>query len=112
MDEDPRVRARLKGDYERAKLEYEQHGDWYETIFENVPISEIELPPPWHSLRYEDNLKRLKETDSMPPVMLYYDDEEKRYKITDGIHRINAAKYASAGASVNQKNIPTLELCA
>lgn len=109
MDEDPRVRARLKTDWEEVRRQYRESGEWYEDVLElMVPISQIELPAPWNSFRLENNKKKIKETGAMPPAMLYFDDSSQTYKISDGIHRINAAKdlgYTHVPAVVSYKRI-------
>ena len=93
MDEDPRVRTRLKLDLEEAKRQYQQYGEWYENVFEPmVPISQIESKAPWNQFRYEDNKKKIGETGKMPPAFLAFNDVTQKYDISDGIHRINAAK--------------------
>jgi len=71
-----------------------------------VPISQIELTPPWNKMRYEDNKKKIGETGKMPPAFLDFDDSTGTYKISDGIHRINAAKdlgYKCVPAVVSRK---------
>lgn len=62
----------------------------------------IEVPPVWNQLRYEDNKKKLEQTGKMPPVFLEYDDSKDRYKISDGIHRVNAAK------DLGYQNVPAI----
>ena len=93
MEKDVRVRARLRLDLEEAKRQYQQYGEWYESVFEPmVPIAQIDLPAPWKELRYQDNKKKIGETGKMPPAFLEFHDDTRRYAIADGIHRINAAK--------------------
>ena len=75
MDVDTHVHGRLARGY----------------VFENVMISDINLPPIWNKLRYEDNRKRLKQSESMPPVFLSFQGR-KPAEVEDGIHRIHAAK--------------------
>jgi hypothetical protein len=107
MDEDPRVRGRLRFDVEEARREYQQYGEWYENVFEPmVPIDQIDLPSPWNNLRYEDNKKKIGETGKMPPAFLSFNDTTHIYVISDGIHRINAAKdlgYTHVPAVVSYK---------
>jgi len=108
MDEDPRVRARLKNDMEEAKRQYEEYGEWYERVFETVLISEIELPAPWSIGRLDNNKKKLQATGAMPPILLDFDDSSQTYKISDGIHRTNAAKqlgYTHVPAVVTYRRI-------
>jgi len=93
MEKDVRVRARLRLDLEEAKRQYQQYGEWYESVFKPmVPIAQIDLPAPWKELRYQDNKKKIGETGKMPPAFLEFHDDTKRFTISDGIHRINAAK--------------------
>jgi len=77
MDVDPRIRGRLQRGY---------------TFSPSVPISDILLEPAWNKLRLEDNLKKLKKTGAMPPVLLHLDLKTQKYRIEDGIHRIHAGK--------------------
>lgn len=93
MTADPRVLARLRPDWEEAKRQYAEYGEWYEAVFEKaVLISEIDLPPVWNTYRYEDAKARLQKTNAMPPIMLYYNELTGKYGIEDGIHRTHAAE--------------------
>lgn len=79
-----------RNNLEEAWRQYKEYGEWWEWVFEYVPISKIEQCEIWSNYRYENNLRKLTETGKMPPVRLCYYDEI--YHISDGIHRIAAAK--------------------
>ena len=85
------LKYRINNDYARANLMFEEDGFWFEELFMNIPISQIEYNP-WSSVREKDNMEKLKETGKMPPVVAYFDEEKGKYSLSDGNHRTNAAK--------------------
>lgn len=97
MDFDRRVLSRLnRRTDETGTVSY---------VFENVPISQINLPKPWSEGRLADNLKKIKATKKVPPVLLSKDTRAKLYEISDGIHRTNVVKklgYSHVPAVVSQ----------
>jgi len=92
MDVDPRIKGRLTPRPEEWNQQYRDYSSWYEWVFEPaISISSIELTPVWNTLRFQDNQRKIRETGRMPPVILEY-HEDGKYHISDGIHRIHAAK--------------------
>jgi len=75
FDVDNRTRSRMRRGY----------------ILDYVKISDIDLPPVRKQLRFDDNYQKMKATKGMPPAHLYF-KLNGRYGISDGVHRIHAAK--------------------
>jgi len=99
-----------RNDYASAWLKWEEYGYWYKQSAINVPLSEIEIPPPWNSGRLRDNLEWLEATGKIRPVQLSKDSRNAKYHISDGIHRCNAAKQMNYDAvpavAYIQMNVP------
>lgn len=102
----------IHNDYAQAWLDYEENGSWWEDVLRVVPLSQIDLVPPWNDARLKDNLEWLKKTGAMPPIRLSLSSPELggsgRYEIGDGIHRSNAARimgYDAVPAVVSEKRI-------
>jgi len=104
---------KIYNDYARANLQFEENGEWFEDVFKYILIDKIQQIKPWSDFRLKDNLNWLKKTKSMPPLRLY-EDKNGTYGITDGIHRMNAAKiegytYVPAIVSERRTNTPPFD---
>lgn len=86
-------------------LQFQEDGFYYGDEFEKVPIDKIEYDP-WSKSRFEHALEGLNEGKKMPPVSLYYDEEQDIYLVSDGNHRVAASKqkgYTHVPAVVSKK---------
>jgi hypothetical protein len=82
---------KLHNNYAKANVDFADDGYWYEEVFQYIPIEQIKFDP-WNNERAKDNLNKLVDTKSMPPVIASFDSEKQKYILTDGNHRTNAAK--------------------
>jgi len=71
-------------------LFYEENGYCFADIFSMVPLKDIDFEK-WNQGRYDSALKAIKEEIPLPPVQLYFNEETRRYTVTDGNHRIAAS---------------------
>lgn len=85
LDVDTRTRSRMDRGY----------------ILDQIQIEDINLPPLRSTERFEDNIKKMKATQSVPPVHLSPTPSGK-FEIEDGVHRIHVAK------KLGYKSIPAL----
>lgn len=56
-----------------------------------VPLTEIEIPPPWNQGRLANALRGIEEGKELPPVDLAKQEGSPKWAIGDGIHRTNAS---------------------
>ena len=82
----------IRNNYASANLSFEEYGWWDEAVFEVVPLAMIKHRETWSADKAEKNYELLKMNGMMPPVVLGYIEEEKKYVISNGIHRIAAAR--------------------
>jgi hypothetical protein len=85
-------RKMIHNDFAEQYVNFLEDGYWFKDDFEIVPINEIKDENVWNQQRYETIMQSLEHNMALPPVKLYYDEELKEYRLSDGIHRYNVSK--------------------
>ena len=72
-------------------LDYLRDKQWWHTAYEEVPVTQIQVPEVWEPSRYNRAVEGIKANRALPPIRLSEPEEGGYLQVRDGIHRLNAA---------------------